>query len=217
MSDELPEERVERLRGDLLAWGERNQREFAWRDTSDPYEVLVAEILLQSTRADAAEPVFESFLDSFPDLAALGRASTDDIAELLEPLGLHNRRAAALVEIGTRCAGEGIPEEESALRELPRVGRYVASAVACFARGEPRPVVDTNVIRVYQRVLGVEHERQRDPRLWDLASEILPSDRAGEFNLALLDFAAAVCTARSPACEECPASEYCIYYDRQDG
>jgi A/G-specific adenine glycosylase len=129
---------------------------------------------------------------------------------------LHNRRETALAEIGTRCADEGIPEDESALRELPRVGRYVASAVACFARGEARAVVDTNVIRVYQRVLDIDHERQRDPKLWDLAAEILPSDRAREYNLAILDFAAAVCTARSPACEECPAREYCIDYARRD-
>jgi A/G-specific adenine glycosylase len=173
--------------------------------------VLIAEILLQRTRAETVEPIFNEFIERYPSMVELRDAEEADIAGLLSPLGLHNRRASSLVKIGTRIGDDPLPTDEEELLELPHVGKYVANAVLCFAHGEPRPVVDRNVIRVYQRVFEIEEDRQRSEELWDFAAMVLPEEDARDYNLALLDFAAARCTARSPGCDGCFARSYCPY------
>lgn len=206
--------KIQQFREDLLTWGNENFRDFAWRETRDPYEVMIAEILLQRTRAETVEPIYENFLQQFPRLEDLGKAEQDEVAELLEPLGLHNRRASSLVEIGETLDESELPQTEQELLELPHVGKYVANAVLCFAHGKPRPIVDENVIRVYQRVFDIDHDRQRSQELWNFARETVPEESARAYNLAILDFAAKLCTSQNPKCEECFASGYCTFFNQ---
>lgn len=209
--EDVPQERVCRFTQDLLRWSEENYREFSWRGTRDPYQVLIAEILLQRTKAEKVEPIFNEFIERYPSVPDLQEAKQNEVADLLNPLGLQNRRATSLVKIGSQIGEAAIPENEEALLELPHVGRYVANAVLCFAHEQPRPIVDQNVIRVYQRVFDINEDRQRSEELWQFAERVLPEERAREYNLALLDFAAERCTAQSPECEACFARSYCPY------
>ena len=206
----------ELFRSRLLRWGKENRRDFPWRRTNDPYKILVTEILLQRTLAQKVVPVSEELFSRWSTLGELADADRDEVADVLEPLGLQNRRAKALVEIGGRLSQSGVPKNEEDLLELPFVGRYAANATLCFAFGEARAVVDVNVVRIYGRVFGFNWESDQDSHAWEFAEEMLPDDQAQEYNLALLDFGATVCTASNPACSVCPLSEMCEYFQTEN-
>lgn len=203
----------DRLVTDLLDWTQSNIRSLPWRgDDAGPYEVLVAEIFLKQTRSETVAKVLPGFLERFPDLPSLATADREEMIEIIQPLGLYNDRADALIEIGRRCQETGVPDSEDELRSLPQVGRYVANAVLCFGFGERRPIVDSNVRRVYSRILhGGGSDEASETDLWEVAAGVLPDD-ARQYNMGLLDFAAAICTDADPSCSECFASSYCRYY-----
>lgn len=186
-------DRHEQFRADLLEWSQGRLREFPWRETTDPYEVLVAEILLQRTPAERVEPIYEEVVATYPNLATMAEADVGRLAEMLQTLGFQNQRARALIDIGSQLAGNGVPENETALLELPYVGKYAANATLCFAFGQPRAIVDANVVRVYERAFGLDLSTT-DSEAWELAQELLPEDTARRFNLALLDFGATLST-----------------------
>lgn len=208
------EERAERFRTGLLAWADDNLREFPWRETRDPYEILVAEVLLQKTLATKVPAVYEKFLDRYPDLSTLSKANVDEIAELLEPLGFQNQRAKALVDIGDDFSEEGIPTEQEELSDPRYIGPYATNAVLCFAFDEPRPVVDANVVRIYNRAFGFEFSA-RENAAWEFAQWMLPEEDYQRFNLALVDYGAAVCVSGEPRCEECFFTDDCEYFGSQ--
>ncbi|MFB6198430.1 MAG: hypothetical protein ABEI52_09220, partial [Halobacteriaceae archaeon] len=120
-------------------------------------------------------------------------------------------RSNALVSIGQELSNGGVPDDEEELQELPYVGRYAANATLCFAFGEHRPIVDANVVRVYNRVFGKNFD-YRDEAAWEFAEEVLPESYAWEFNLAIIDFAAEICVPQNPNCDECFFSTQCDYY-----
>jgi len=201
---------------ELIEWGETNYREFPWREIDrSPYEVLIAEMLLRRTGAEAVKPVYREFIDRYPDLNALNSADRDEITDWLQPLGLHNERAKALRDISSQIIFSGIPDTEGELLELPHVGPYVANATLCFGYGERRPIVDANVARIYSRVFDIDimdEQLHEDDYLWDFAGSLLPEDGFRGYNLALLDFGAAVCTSQSPSCESCFANGMCEHH-----
>lgn len=202
---------IDSFREGLLSWAESNLREYPWRATDDPYCVLVAEILLQKTFADKVEPIYDEFVAQYPDPETLADADVEEVASLLEPLGLQNVRARALIDIANEHVDRGIPNDEEALLELPYVGPYAANATLCFAFDERRPIVDANVVRTYNRAFGRDHTPQ-DEEAWEIAGQILPEDEYQRFNLALLDFGAKVCTANAPSCLDCFFNDRCGYY-----
>lgn len=202
----------EMFQNGLLEWGEDNIREFPWRETDSPYEIFVAEILLSKTPVFKVEPLYDTFLERYPSLEALANADEEALAELLHPLGLQNRRAAAFIKIGRKLGDNGIPDTEEELLELPYVGDYAANATLCFAFGERRPIVDTNVIRVYDRVFDLDTTTPESKEIWQFAYDMLPEKHVGQYNLALIDFGALVCTSQNPVCEKCFANDYCNYY-----
>lgn len=202
------------FRNKLSQWGDDNLRSFPWRTTTDPYEILVAEVLLQKTAAEKVEPIYEHLLAAYPSPAALVDADREDIAEIIYSLGFQNQRSRALVEIGRELEDDGVPTSRGALLELPYIGQYATNATLCFAFGEVRPIVDANVVRVYNRFFDTDFE-YRDEEAWQFAARMLPETDVGTFNLALLDFAATICTPRTPACEECFLRGYCDYYRQQ--
>lgn len=199
----------ERFRSDLLRWADENLREFPWREPDRSlYEVFVAEFFLTQTPANNVSAVYPQFLERFPSLEAIDEASEDELVDVIEPLGFYNMRSKALKRIAAE--NETLPETTEELVELTRVGRYVANATLCFARGEPLPILDRNVVRVYSRVFSEDWTRSSTEQL-RFAERLVPKNRARLYNLALLDFGAAIC-APKPSCGECFANEYCTYY-----
>lgn len=201
----------EKFRDLLLDWWESNRRDFPWRNTSSPYEILVAEILLQRTRAENVEPVYEHLLEEYPTPESLAHADEKDISKIIDSLGLQNKRNQALEQFAGRSARDGIPDTEERLMELPYVGKYAANATLCFAYNQPTPILDSNVCRVYQRAFEVELDYE-DESSWRFAEEMVPVEAAEEYNLALLDFAAEICSPRTPNCESCFYSKNCDYF-----
>ena len=204
--------KIEVLQKRLLEWVEEgNLREFPWRNTSSPFEVLVAEILLQQTPANRVEQVYRELLAEYPTLEALAEAEADDVASLIEELGLHNKRGKALVRNARDLEGDEIPTDLDSLTDLSYVNDYGANAVLCFAFEEDRPIVDANVQRIYNRFFGNNYEVE-DSGIWDLAERTLPNERIQEFNLALLDFGNSICQS-SPNCSDCFLNDQCRYYN----
>lgn len=204
----------EAFRSDLLQWAQANRRSFPWRgDDVGPYEILVAEIFLKKTRAETVAKVLPDFLDSFPDFRALSSATQDEIIDIIRPLGIYNHRADALLDIATQFQDSRLPRSLDELTKLPQVGRYVGSAVLSFAYGESYPIVDSNIRRVYSRLLHGQ-DLMSESLAWEIAKDALPDD-AKTYNQALLDFASQVCQDADPLCSECFATSYCTYYNQK--
>src|SRR5512145_3423018 len=183
----------------LLAWYGLNARTLPWRGYPDPYAVWVSEIMLQQTRVETVIPYFERWMKRFPTLQALAEAPLQDVLSLWEGLGYYSR-ARNLHKTAQIVMAEHngkLPADVAALRRLPGIGRYTAGAMASIAFGFDEPALDGNIRRVYARLFDVA-EPARSPagekQLWTLASEHLPPGRAGDYNQALMDLGATLCT-----------------------
>jgi len=189
----------------LLAWYRRAGRDLPWRRTADPYSIWISEIMLQQTRVAAVIPYYERFLARFPDVGALARARESTVLSLWSGLGYY-RRARMLHSAAKVVARDGMPGNAAGLRELPGVGEYTAAAIASIAYGEAAPVVDGNVERVVARFCGADRTK-REARDW--MNRRIPAEAPGDFNQAVMELGATVCTPRSPRCHECPVSRRC--------
>jgi A/G-specific adenine glycosylase len=211
----ISEKRRERLVRNLLAWYKENGRVFPWRRTKEPYRILVAEIMLQKTGAQQAERVYQKFIDKYPSVRQLAKASVKELVNDIGSLGLAYR-ASRLKTISTlilkKYHGE-IPRNAEGLRQLPGVGRYIANAVLCFAFGKDVPLVDANIVRVMTRLFSIKpiREEHKDERLWELVEDLIPTGLCKEFSWALLDLAALNCTPQKPVCPTCPLVDICDY------
>jgi len=203
------------LSAKLLAWYAKQARALPWRDHPDPYAVWVAEVMLQQTRVKTVKPYFQRWMERFPDVQHLAQASLQEVLALWEGLGYYSRarnlhRAAQLL---VAEHGGKLPSSAAGLRKLPGIGRYTAGAIASMAFKQDEPVLDGNIRRVLARLFNVT-ELYRSPagerRLWTLAREHLPPGQAGDYNQALMDLGALVCTPRAPDCAHCPLSVICL-------
>src|SRR5712675_1139018 len=196
----------------LLAWYKRHARVLPWRETRNPYAILVSEFMLQQTQVSRVLEYFPRFMARFPTIGSLAGARPKAVMEEWDGLGYY-ARARNLHKLAKRVTKSGypIPDDPAELRTLPGVGRYTAGAVACFAYEKPVPTVDTNVRRVLTRVFGNAKVEMRNAELWKVASRLVPKDgpRAWRFNQALMELGALVCKARSPLCPECPVRSDC--------
>src|SRR5207248_735184 len=214
---QLEPELVAQVHCSLLRWYSTEQRDLPWRATNDPYAILVSEIMLQQTQVDRVLPKYEQFLTAFPTLAGLAQASTADVISVWVPLG-YNRRAVNLQSIARQVIAEydgRIPDTIDELLKLRGVGRYTAGAIACFAYRKQVATVDTNIRRVLHRIfLGLEHPAPRlnDAQMLALAEQILPTDEAYNWNQALMDLGATICTSANPHCTQCPLQEHCCAF-----
>ncbi len=198
----------------LLEWYDRHARRLPWRDQPSPYRVWVSEIMLQQTRVDTVLPYFERWVERFPTIEDLAKASEQEVLQAWEGLGYYSRarnlhRAARLVM--ETYSGQ-LPPEREKLESLPGIGRYTAGAIASIAFGKEEPALDANIRRVLARVYDVSlpaRSPQGERRLWELAGLSLPPGRAGDFNQALMDLGASICTPRGPACLICPIAGFC--------
>jgi A/G-specific adenine glycosylase len=201
----------------LLNWYADHARTLPWRGHADPYAIWVSEIMLQQTRVETVIPYFKKWMELFPDIKSLAAASQEQVLSAWEGLGYYSRarnlqRAAQM--IAAQHNGR-LPEQVRALRRLPGIGAYTAGAIASIAFGADEPALDGNIRRVLARVFDVQ-EPARSPQgeqiLWELAAVNLPPGKAGEYNQALMDLGATVCTPRSPNCAGCPLNELCQAY-----
>lgn len=204
-------ERARVVRPKLLRWYRDNKRDFPWRRTNDPYVILVSEIMLQQTQAPRVALKLPDFIAKFPSFTVLARATRPDVIRAWQGLG-YNNRAVRLHELSRKIGKDSIRSRTvGQLLELPGIGEYTAHAVSSFAFGRRVPVVDVNVRRVVSRIFfRLRATRQLIPlsAAWDLAERILPR-KAYDWNQALMEFGATVCTARNPDCAACPVSDHC--------
>src|SRR6202158_566939 len=202
------EVREQMLRTQLLAWYDAHARDLPWRESCDPYRVWVSEIMLQQTRVAAVIAHYQEFLRRFPTVEKLARAREASVLAAWSGLGYYRRarmlHAAAKKLVRDR---EGkFPTTAEELRELPGVGRYTAAAIASIAFDHPVAGVDGNVERLLQRVLG---KMLATEELWTTANHLLATKRPGDFNQAVMELGATVCTPRQPKCLVCPVLEMC--------
>jgi len=199
----------------LLAWFRANGRDLPWRATRDPYHVLVSEFMLQQTQVSRVAAYYPRFLRRFPTVAHLARANPAQVREAWDGLGYY-RRAANLHRLARTVMvehGGAVPDDPATLESLPGIGKYTAGAVASFAFERRAPAVDTNALRVLQRVFRPRHDHGtgRERAVRELAQRILPARRrtVWEFNQALMDLGSSYCTARRPKCAGCPVRPAC--------
>ena len=199
------------IRGRLQSWWVEHARDFAWRHTRDEYRVAIAEVLLQQTTATAAATLYLTFLKRFPSWQILAAATSDDVQELVTPLGLGARRAARLHHLArwVTTHGHELPVKREDLEGVPGIGPYVASAILA-TRGEPEPLLDVNMVRVIERLFGVREraDLRADPWLQHVSRRLFPGLEMG---WTVLDFASAICRARAPRCNACPLASRCMY------
>ncbi len=190
----------------LLAWYKRNARVLPWRETRNPYAILVSEFMLQQTQVSRVLEFYPRFLKRFPTFGSLARSQPKAVMEAWDGLGYYARarNLHRLAREVTRQHDGTLPDDPESLRTLPGVGRYTAGAVACFAYEKPVATVDTNVRRVLERAFASKD-------VWKLAEKLVPKngERAWRFNQALMELGALVCTARKPNCPECPVRSDC--------
>jgi A/G-specific adenine glycosylase len=203
-----------RFRARLLDWYRRHGRNLPWRSTDDPYHILVSEVMLQQTQVDRVLPKYYEWLEKYPSLAALAVAPEHDVATTWRPLG-YNVRPKRLQSIAREAVsrfGGRLPSDEATLLSFKGIGRYTAGAIRSFAFGERAAILDTNVARVLFRVFigqGDPASHEMKQRLWRVSEALVPHRHVFDFNQALMDLGATVCTARKPRCLVCPLARMC--------
>lgn len=202
------------FRKQLLAWFRQFQRDLPWRSTKDPYAIWISEIMLQQTRVAAVIPYYERFLARFPDVRALAEAPQEEVLQLWSGLGYYTRARnlqKAAQQIVAQHGGE-FPREETAVLALPGIGPYTGAAILSIALGAKRAALDGNVARVLAR-LGAIRGDLRELRRWqslqETAGELLDPKSPGDWNQAMMELGAMVCTPRAPQCLVCPVAKFC--------
>src|SRR6185295_2619979 len=206
-----------RFRDRLLTWYRRHGRDLPWRKTSDPYHILVSEIMLQQTQVDRVLPKYAQWLDKYPSLEALATAPEQEVSDAWYPLGYNIRpkRLQTIARESVARYGGQLPSDEETLLSFQGIGAYPAGAIRSFAFRERAAILDTNVARVLFRVFigrGTPKAHATTKNLWAISASVLPRKRTFDFNQALMDFGAVMCTARKPKCLMCPMAPLCAAY-----
>lgn len=207
---------LDRIAAPLLAWYDNGRRILPWREDPTPYHVWISEIMLQQTRVEAVKPYYDRFLQALPDIESLAAADDEKLLKLWEGLGYYNRarnlKKAAQILVSEY--GGQMPDEYEKILSLPGIGSYTAGAIASIAFGKPRPAVDGNVLRILSRlraddrdILQANVKKSVEEELLD----VMPVDRPGDFNQALMELGAMVCIPNgAPKCDVCPWRELCL-------
>lgn len=205
---------MHQVRAGLAGWYGESARALPWRLDRDPYRVLVSETMLVQTTVKAVVPHFERFVARFPDFETLGAAHVEDVVKAWEGLGYYRRARqlhAAAVRIARDFNGR-MPDDLELVRGLPGVGRYMAGAILSFAFNRPQPIVEANSERVLARLLALRGDTRAGAireRIWQAAERLVPPNEPGQFNQALIELGALVCTPKRPACLVCPLALLC--------
>jgi A/G-specific adenine glycosylase len=202
------------LQTGLLQWYRRHKRTLPWRSTRDPYRILVSEVMLQQTQVQTVIPYYERWLKAFPTLRALAKAPLNRVLKAWEGLGYYSRARSlhALAKAVSKHHKGQLPSTFEELTALPGIGRYTAGAVLSIAFGKNYAVLDGNVMRVLARYFAIRRDISKPSThrdLWALAERLLPHSHAGDFNQALMELGATVCTPKNPNCPNCPVQRTC--------
>jgi A/G-specific adenine glycosylase len=203
----------------LLRWYQEHRRRFPWRNKrASTYAKIIAEILLQRTRAETIATFYPAFLRQFPTWRALAEADEQALRVYLQPIGLWRRRSRTLVKLANEMQRRRgiVPKDRSAIEALPGVGQYIANAIQLLAHNTPQPLLDVNMARVLERHFGPRQlvDIRYDPYLQELGQRIVRGREAAAVNWAILDLAASTCTTARPSCPECPICATCQYAAR---
>ena len=203
----------------LLNWWDQNRNDLPWRRTRDPYAIWVAEIMLQQTQITTVIPYYERWMGRFPNVEELAKSSLDEVLKFWQGLGYYSRARnlhAASQQVMEVYDGR-IPQQHAQLLKLPGIGRYTAGAVASIAFSQPVPVLDGNIIRVLSRLADIPDDVTRGEtrkELWQMAAALVPEERPGDFNQALMELGQQVCLPISPQCASCPVEAFCLSCER---
>ncbi len=205
------------LQTELLKWFNQNQRNFPWREeNAGHYDKIISEVLLQRTKAERVAEFYPAFIKKYPSWLELANASQEQLEMDLLPLGLHKQRGKRLFRLAQEMKKrQGIfPTSRDVVEEFPMMGQYIANAFEIFILGKPKPLLDVNMARFLERQFESRRKAdiRHDPFLQELAHEIVYHPKVPEINWAILDFAALICTARNPKCENCPVGGVCNYF-----
>jgi A/G-specific adenine glycosylase len=206
----------QRFRRNLLAWYRKNGRTLPWRHTSDPYHILVSEIMLQQTQVDRVLPKYHQWLEKYPSFTVLAEAPPDEVTATWRPLG-YNIRPQRLQSIAQQAVEKfdgRLPRDRETLLSFKGIGAYTAGAIRSFAFREREAILDTNVARVLFRIFigkGDPTSHGMKKRLWQLSAAVLPHKHVFDFNQALMDFGATHCSARKPKCSRCGMKHFCLF------
>lgn len=202
----------------LLRWYAVYGRDLPWRKTSNPYHILISEVMLQQTQVDRVVPKYHEFLERYPSFEDLAEAPVKDVKKAWYPLG-YNIRPERLHSIACETVaryGGRLPRGADELLSFKGIGRYTAGAIRSFAFNEDAPILDTNVMRVLHRVfIAKDDPKTQKTKLWELSEALIPPGKGYDFNQALMDFGAICCTARNPSCRYCPMKPICKTYPFQ--
>jgi A/G-specific adenine glycosylase len=208
-------DRARDIRRRLLAWFGAHKRDLPWRADRDPYRVWISEAMLQQTRVETVRPYYERFMARFPTLDALASAPSEDVLAAWSGLGYYRRARALQAAARAIVAEHGgrFPRDRESLLDLPGIGPYTAGAIASIAFDAPEPLLDGNVARVFCRLFALEGDPTGGAlraELWERARALLPQrGSCGEWNQALMELGALVCTPRDPSCDACPLRAHC--------
>ncbi|PYZ92413.1 A/G-specific adenine glycosylase [Salipaludibacillus keqinensis] len=199
---------------DLLAWYDENKRDLPWRKERDPYKIWVSEIMLQQTRVDTVIPYFQRFMDLFPTIHDLAEAEEETVLKAWEGLGYYSRARnlhQAVKEVSQSYGGQ-VPKTEKEIGDLKGVGPYTAGAILSIAYNIPAPAVDGNVMRVLSRIYTIYDDISKASTrktFESIVRELISQDRSSDFNQALMELGAMVCSPTNPSCLLCPVQNHC--------
>ncbi|MAY84580.1 MAG: A/G-specific adenine glycosylase [Flavobacteriales bacterium] len=202
---------------ELIKWYRRNHRKLPWRDTNDPYKIWLSEIILQQTRVDQGLAYYNRFISKYPKVADLATADQEEVLKDWQGLGYYSRarNLHAAANMIVEDFDGAFPNNYSEIKKLKGVGDYTAAAIASFAYGEAKAVVDGNVYRLLSRYFGIEtpiDSTAGKKEFAQLAQELIPKKEAGEYNQAIMEFGALQCKPKNPDCDSCPLQASCSAY-----
>lgn len=203
------------FRRHIVSWFNKNRRRYPWRETRDPFRILIAEMMLRRTKADQVVPVYEQFFKEYSDVDSLAEAKQEALEEILYPLGLKWRTPAFRMvarEVREKYQSR-IPQTREELTSLPGVGEYVAGAVLSIAYGKREWLVDSNIVRILKRYFCIRtsKEGRRDKHVIEIAKIYASGKAPGRATMGILDITALVCKPGKPDCEKCPLIDHCHY------
>jgi len=203
----------------LLSWYDLNRRDLPWRRNPNPYKTLVSEIMLQQTRVEAVLPLYERFIQRFPSIKDLAVATQDEVLTYWQGLGYYSRarRLHQAAQIVLTEHDGLIPSDKAALQALPGIGDYTCGAILSIAFHQPEVAIDGNLLRVGARLFLIQESINRSKAKSAIQTgfeSLLPVERPGDFNQALMDLGSTICLPKNPRCSECPISDHCQAYSQ---
>lgn len=209
--------KIKIIRSELLRWGEQSLRKFPWRETSDPYKITVAEVMLHRTKADQVKDIYEKFILKYPDFESIAKADREIVKADLKSLGLFWRADLLYdmaIEVVEKYGGK-LPLERKKLMAMPGIGNYISAAILCFGYNLPEPILDTNTVRVLGRIFGlnITDSSRRSKLFYEIMHDLINFWDPRTTSLALIDFANIICIAgKKPRCNICPLKDICKFY-----